>query len=70
MSLEGTDSGLTLMCIPDLRCQWFEQKKSYLDSLESQMKGWIKSVEVASKHRLGEHKSRLTHLLHVDGGPL
>ncbi|KAI5450843.1 Vacuolar protein sorting-associated protein vps5 [Naganishia albida] len=31
---------------------WFEQKKSYLDSLESQMKGWIKSVEAASKHRL------------------
>ncbi|GHJ83709.1 hypothetical protein NliqN6_0111 [Naganishia liquefaciens] len=31
---------------------WFEQKKAYLDSLESQMKGWIKSVESASKHRL------------------
>ncbi|KAJ9115493.1 hypothetical protein QFC22_005251 [Naganishia vaughanmartiniae] len=31
---------------------WFEQKKAFLDSLESQMKGLIKSVEAASKHRL------------------
>ncbi|KAJ9095011.1 hypothetical protein QFC21_005804 [Naganishia friedmannii] len=31
---------------------WFEQKKSFLDSLEAQMKSLIKSAETASKHRL------------------
>ncbi|KAJ9105808.1 hypothetical protein QFC19_003376 [Naganishia cerealis] len=34
------------------RDDWFDEKKAFLDSLEGQMKGLIKSVETASKHRL------------------
>ncbi len=33
--------------------QWFNQKKVFLDSLESQLKSLIKSVETTSKQRLG-----------------
>jgi sorting nexin-1/2 len=33
--------------------QWFDKKKIYLDALESQLKGLVKSIEAVSKQRAG-----------------
>ncbi|KAJ2918666.1 hypothetical protein MD484_g1721, partial [Candolleomyces efflorescens] len=32
--------------------EWFDKQKSYLDSLESQLRGLAKSIELVAKHRL------------------
>lgn len=34
--------------------QWFDQKKLVLDTLESQLKILVKSIELVSKQRLGK----------------
>ncbi|KAF8597667.1 Vps5-domain-containing protein [Ceratobasidium sp. AG-I] len=31
--------------------EWFDGKRSYIDTLESQLRGLVKSVEIVSKHR-------------------
>ena len=33
--------------------QWFDRQKTYLDSLESQLRGLVKAIEVVVKHRSG-----------------
>ena len=33
--------------------KWFDKKRTYLDSLESQLKGMVKAVEAVSKQRSG-----------------
>ena len=33
--------------------QWFDNKKTYLDTLETQLKGLVKAVELVSKHGAG-----------------
>ncbi len=33
------------------RLQWFDRQKSYLDSLETQLRGLVKSIDVVAKQR-------------------
>ena len=33
--------------------QWFDRQKSYLDSLESQLRGLVRSIELVAKQRQG-----------------
>lgn len=33
--------------------KWFDRQKSYLDSLESQLRGLVKAIELVAKHRSG-----------------
>jgi hypothetical protein len=33
--------------------QWYDQKKAYLDSLEIQLRGLVKSIDIVAKHRAG-----------------
>ena len=33
--------------------QWFDKQKAYLDSLESQLRGLVKAIELVAKHRSG-----------------
>ena len=35
--------------------EWFGRQKSYLDNLESQLKGSVKAIELAAKQRAGSH---------------
>lgn len=37
--------------------QWFNQKNLTLDSLESQLKGLTKSIDISSRSRLGKDQS-------------
>lgn len=46
-SVSGLNSLLT-----STRQQWFEDKKSYVDTLESQLKSLVKAIESTSKHRI------------------
>lgn len=39
--------------------QWFDRQKGYLDSLESQLRGLVKAIELVAKHRLGMHTFNL-----------
>ena len=39
--------------------EWFDQKKVYFDSLESQLKGLVKAIDVVSKSRQGKSSVRL-----------
>jgi sorting nexin-1/2 len=34
--------------------EWFDKKKAYLDALESQLRGLVKSIEAVAKQRAGE----------------
>lgn len=40
--------------------EWFDKQKSYLDSLEIQLRGLVKSIDQVSKHRAG---MQLSHCL-------
>lgn len=42
-----------LLTLRSFRFQWFDKKKVYLDSLESQLRGLLKALEVVSKQRTG-----------------
>jgi hypothetical protein len=33
--------------------KWFDRQKAYLDSLESQLRGLVKAIDLAAKHRSG-----------------
>jgi Vps5 C terminal like len=33
--------------------KWFDRQKAYLDSLESQLRGLVKAIELVAKHRSG-----------------
>jgi len=33
--------------------QWFDKQRAYLDGLESQLRGLVKSIEVVAKQRAG-----------------
>lgn len=33
--------------------EWFDSRKIFLDSLETQLKGLVKSIDTTSKQRLG-----------------
>jgi sorting nexin-1/2 len=33
--------------------QWFDRQKAYLDSLESQLRGLVKSIDAVARHRTG-----------------
>lgn len=33
--------------------QWFDRQKVYLDSLESQLRGLVRAIEIVGKHRQG-----------------
>ena len=33
--------------------KWFDRQKAYLDSLESQLRGLVKAIELVAKHRTG-----------------
>lgn len=33
--------------------EWFDQKKAYLDALESQLRGLVKAIDLVSKQRYG-----------------
>jgi hypothetical protein len=35
--------------------KWFDRQKIYLDSLESQLRGLAKAIELVAKNRLGTH---------------
>lgn len=35
--------------------QWFDRQKAYLDSLESQLRGLVKAIDLVAKHRSGEN---------------
>lgn len=35
--------------------EWFGRQKNYLDNLESQLKGSVKTIELAAKQRAGEY---------------
>ena len=35
--------------------EWFDKQKAYLDSLELQLRGLVKAIDVVAKHRSGEH---------------
>ena len=39
--------------------QWFDRKRAYLDSLESQLRGLVKAIETVARHRAGKHQSIL-----------
>jgi hypothetical protein len=49
---EVCDSGLGINHTTEF-LQWFDRQKTYLDSLESQLKGLVKAIEVVAKHRAG-----------------
>ena len=34
--------------------QWFDRKKAYLDSLETQLRGLVKAIDTVAKQRAGE----------------
>lgn len=35
--------------------QWFDKQRTYLDGLESQLRGLVKSIEIVAKQRAGAH---------------
>lgn len=35
--------------------QWFDKQRAYLDGLESQLRGLVKSIEIVAKQRAGVH---------------
>ncbi|KAA1470300.1 Vps5-domain-containing protein [Dentipellis sp. KUC8613] len=35
--------------------EWFDRQKSYLDTMETQLRSLVKAIEVVSKHRRGVH---------------
>jgi sorting nexin-1/2 len=37
----------------DFSKKWFDRQKAYLDSLESQLRGLVKAIELVAKHRSG-----------------
>jgi sorting nexin-1/2 len=38
--------------------EWFETKKAYLDGLENQLKGLVRSMEAVAKQRAGKSIER------------
>ncbi|KAH9479365.1 Vacuolar protein sorting-associated protein vps5 [Psilocybe cubensis] len=54
--------------------EWFDRQKVYLDGLESQLRGLVKSIELVSKHRVelatatGEFAQNVTELSESDVG--
>ena len=53
---ESDEVGLTyqLRCNPySYPPQWFDRQKAYLDSLETQLRGLVKAIDVVSKQRTG-----------------
>ena len=36
--------------------EWFDKQKTYLDSLEIQLKGLVKAIDSVSKQRLGMYR--------------
>ncbi|KDR80722.1 hypothetical protein GALMADRAFT_241141, partial [Galerina marginata CBS 339.88] len=54
--------------------EWFDRQKVYLDSLESQLRGLVKAIELVSKHRTelsvatGEFAQNVTELSSSDVG--
>ena len=46
----ATVVGNAYLCI-----QWFDKQRAYLDGLESQLRGLVKSIEIVAKHRAGAH---------------
>jgi hypothetical protein len=39
-----------------LKKKWFDRQKAYLDSLESQLRGLVKAIELVVRHRSGVFK--------------
>jgi len=54
--------------------EWFDRQKAYLDSLESQLRGLVKAIELAAKHRseiavsCGEFAQTISDLSSADVG--
>lgn len=54
--------------------QWFDRQKSYLDSLESQLRGLVKAIELVAKQRselastMGEFAQTISDLSSSDVG--
>jgi hypothetical protein len=42
--------------------QWFDRQRAYLDSLESQLRGLVKAIDTAARHRAGKHRFVLFNL--------
>ncbi|KAH9913923.1 Vps5 C terminal like-domain-containing protein [Fomitopsis serialis] len=55
--------------------EWFDRQKAYLDSLESQLRGLVKAIDMVAKHRsevalaTGEFAQTITDLASSDIGP-
>ncbi|KZT71976.1 Vps5-domain-containing protein, partial [Daedalea quercina L-15889] len=60
---------------PHLHTQWFDRQKAYLDSLESQLRGLVKAIDLVAKHRsevaaaTGEFAQTVGDLASSDVGP-
>lgn len=35
--------------------QWFDRQKAYLDSLETQLRGLVKAIDIVAKQRAGQY---------------
>ena len=42
-------------CSNLFRLKWFDTRKSYLDSLEIQLRAMVKAIEVVTKQRAGKN---------------
>lgn len=48
-----TSLRVSLSLIESFFFKWFDRQKVYLDSLESQLRGLVKAIELVAKHRSG-----------------
>ncbi|KDQ61732.1 hypothetical protein JAAARDRAFT_123601, partial [Jaapia argillacea MUCL 33604] len=68
-------SFISLWRMLDARDTWFDKQKFYLDSLESQLRGLVKAIDIVSKHRaelsqsISEFAQTITDLSTSDFGP-
>ncbi|EED79776.1 predicted protein, partial [Postia placenta Mad-698-R] len=60
--------------LPNYRYDWFDRQKTYLDSLEAQLRGLVKAIDLVAKHRAemstatGEFAQTVTDLSTSDVG--
>ena len=54
---ETDEVSLTMLLPTNVRhvyfIQWFDKQRAYLDGLESQLRGLVKSIEIVAKQRAG-----------------
>lgn len=45
--------------------KWFDKQRSYLDNMESQLRGLVKAVELVAKQRQGKKNNPFTKGLNL-----